>query len=389
MDSEAFNSKLDFLNQIMQNELTQNSNKDFNEEAVNNNNNNNNSTSMNNNNELLNEETGNNANEELEANNNQVSAYELDADEEEEEDENQSENSLNASMNAEDQSNLSFDDNNQQQVDNTDDIANKDKLTLTEQNLNKTQVKKAKKNVKIIASTSHNSIKSFLGTNNNLLYAIPTYSFSQFETMLFDLAGFAPISSFKMENIRPDESEVSILKKIDELNSFEHSAAIIPDMNVLNENLTNNVFRKAKLKVNEPSKATKMKPSLKQSTKSDDLKSKQIKSKLITVILNQPLDATSKRKASRILLSKRNTSSMDSVLNEISNLFRVDSSNVRRLFSMDGNHVHSLNDLFELDVVFLVVGNEKTHSKDFHFEQEGNLVLLFLVKISLIIKINF
>lgn len=320
MEADTLNSKLEFLNQIMDNEFGQNSNKDIIEE----------------NKEVeelqneTNEETGNTEEEYPNANND-------DSNEQQNPSRLSGSNSLNESMNADDRSNLSFFENEDQPI--NDDT----KTGLTETVLKKANTKrdKVKKTVIINANASHNGIKNFYSANNSLLYSIPAHAFSQFETMLFDLVGFAPLSSFKLENIKQEESN-NIVNKLEEFNSIENSASIITDMNVLNENLTNNVFRRAKLKDLKPNKIKTINKSV--SAKTDeltvDLRVKKFKSKMVTVILNQfNHESGIRRRACRFLLEKRNTFSMDVVLNEISNLFKVESSNIRRIFSLQGNQV--------------------------------------------------
>ncbi len=56
-------------------------------------------------------------------------------------------------------------------------------------------------------------------------------------------------------------------------------------------------------------------------------------------------------------------------MNEICSLFRLEYAHVRRLFSLSGQLIEDPANLFKQDVVFIVIGNEKVHSKDFELDQ--------------------
>ena len=82
----------------------------------------------------------------------------------------------------------------------------------------------------------------------------------------------------------------------------------------------------------------------------------EIRSKVITVVLNQSSVTTRPRKSGRILLTKKNSISLDSVLCEIGNIFKaVESLPIRRLFNLKGAQVSSGHiSLLRLNVFFIV-----------------------------------
>jgi len=60
---------------------------------------------------------------------------------------------------------------------------------------------------------------------------------------------------------------------------------------------------------------------------------------------------------------------MDSILNEICNLFRLEYAHIRRLYSLSGMPIGDLATLINQELVFIVIGNEKLHSKDLELDQ--------------------
>jgi hypothetical protein len=70
----------------------------------------------------------------------------------------------------------------------------------------------------------------------------------------------------------------------------------------------------------------------------EDFKKIELRPKLATIILNQ---TTRPRKALRLLLTKRNTVSLDAVLNELSYLFKLEAP-IRRIYSLTGDQVRQI-----------------------------------------------
>jgi hypothetical protein len=333
MDSDIVNSKLDFLNQIMENELT----RGRDELIVNDPN-----EIINNDEEKLkneNKEQELNENEDLYEQNNQSSLSDA--------------STSNDSMEPDENSNLSFNENVNQDNQNANnvDLENEKELTKPIEQQQQQQMhhsKQGKKSKKTAATKNNqnNTLKTFYTPNNKQLYFIQSQAFSQFESKLFDLVGFSQASSFKLENIKQEEKFV--LKKLQEFNSYENSNCVVTDTNVLNENLANNVFRKLQLKAAETqpiklktSKSSTTTKTVEKFEEPEINRAKKLNSKIITIVYNQLSSETGgyKRRACRLLLTKRNTFSMDTVLNEMSNLFKIESSSFKRIFSMNGNQV--------------------------------------------------
>ncbi|XP_011474963.2 serine/threonine-protein kinase DCLK2 isoform X1 [Oryzias latipes] len=80
-----------------------------------------------------------------------------------------------------------------------------------------------------------------------------------------------------------------------------------------------------------------------------------IKPKLVTVIRS----GVKPRKAVRILLNKKTAHSLEQVLADITDAIKLDSGAVRRLYTLEGKQITSLQDFFGEDDVFIACGPEK------------------------------
>uniref|UniRef100_A0A8C1XIS6 non-specific serine/threonine protein kinase n=1 Tax=Cyprinus carpio TaxID=7962 RepID=A0A8C1XIS6_CYPCA len=80
-----------------------------------------------------------------------------------------------------------------------------------------------------------------------------------------------------------------------------------------------------------------------------------IKPKLVTVIRS----GVKPRKAVRILLNKKTAHSFEQVLADITEAIKLDSGVVKRLYTLDGKQLTSLQDFFGDDDVFIACGLEK------------------------------
>lgn len=72
----------------------------------------------------------------------------------------------------------------------------------------------------------------------------------------------------------------------------------------------------------------------------------------------------------RLLLNKRNASSMDQVLSSLTEAAQLDSGAVRKVFARMGQPVTSLEQFFDTEDVFLVYGNERVSQEDFELDFE-------------------
>lgn len=72
----------------------------------------------------------------------------------------------------------------------------------------------------------------------------------------------------------------------------------------------------------------------------------------------------------RLLLNKRNASSLEQILSSLTDAAQLDSGAVRKVFTLSGQSVSSLEQFFDSEDVFFVYGNERTNQDDFELEFE-------------------
>ncbi|CAG9815807.1 unnamed protein product [Phaedon cochleariae] len=88
-----------------------------------------------------------------------------------------------------------------------------------------------------------------------------------------------------------------------------------------------------------------------------------VRPRIVTIIRN----GIKPRKILRLLLNKRNSSSMEQLLSAFSETAQLA---VRKVFTLSGQSVNDLSQLFETDDVFFIYGNEKSSQNDFELEFE-------------------
>jgi len=76
------------------------------------------------------------------------------------------------------------------------------------------------------------------------------------------------------------------------------------------------------------------------------------------------------RKVCRLLLNKRNAPSFDHALSTITEVAKLDTGAVRKIYTPDGSPVTCLEGFFGNEDVFFAYGSERTSSDDFDFDQE-------------------
>ncbi|XP_034543692.1 serine/threonine-protein kinase DCLK2 isoform X2 [Notolabrus celidotus] len=103
-----------------------------------------------------------------------------------------------------------------------------------------------------------------------------------------------------------------------------------------------------------------------------------IKPKLVTVIRS----GVKPRKAVRILLNKKTAHSFEQVLTDITDAIKLDSGAVRRLYTLEGKQITSLQDFFGNDDVFIACGPEKYRyaQDDFVLDQSGKASTAFMTE---------
>lgn len=88
--------------------------------------------------------------------------------------------------------------------------------------------------------------------------------------------------------------------------------------------------------------------------------------RIVTLIRN----GVKPRKIMRLLLNKRNSPTYDHILTAITQVVKLDSGCVRKVFKLDGSPVVKLADFFDTEDVFFAYGNERVGNDDFELETE-------------------
>jgi len=89
--------------------------------------------------------------------------------------------------------------------------------------------------------------------------------------------------------------------------------------------------------------------------------------KVITAVLS---GAVRPRKATRVLLTKRNSATLDQVLEAICDSLKVESLNVKRLYTLKGREVKHVSDFYKKDSYFIAGGNEQLYRRDFNLDPD-------------------
>ncbi|XP_017271823.1 serine/threonine-protein kinase DCLK1 isoform X2 [Kryptolebias marmoratus] len=85
-----------------------------------------------------------------------------------------------------------------------------------------------------------------------------------------------------------------------------------------------------------------------------------IKPKLVTIVRS----GVKPRKAVRVLLNKKTAHSFEQVMTDITDAIKLDSGVVKRIYTVDGKMVTSLQDFFGDDDIFIACGPEKFRYRD-------------------------
>ncbi|XP_014603693.1 PREDICTED: serine/threonine-protein kinase GL21140 isoform X1 [Polistes canadensis] len=91
-----------------------------------------------------------------------------------------------------------------------------------------------------------------------------------------------------------------------------------------------------------------------------------VKARIVTLIRH----GTKPRKVVRLLLNKRNAPSLEHVMEAITEVVKLDSGAVRKVYTSSGQQVTSLEQFFENDDIFLAYGTEKSNQEDFELDFE-------------------
>jgi doublecortin-like kinase 1/2 len=88
--------------------------------------------------------------------------------------------------------------------------------------------------------------------------------------------------------------------------------------------------------------------------------------RIVTLVRN----GVKPRKIMRLLLNKRNSPTFDHILSAITQVVKLDSGCVRKVFKLDGTPVTKLAEFFDTEDVFFAYGNERVGGDDFDLDVE-------------------
>ncbi|XP_078037110.1 uncharacterized protein LOC144470131 isoform X2 [Augochlora pura] len=96
-----------------------------------------------------------------------------------------------------------------------------------------------------------------------------------------------------------------------------------------------------------------------------------VKARIITLIRH----GTKPRKVVRLLLNKRNAPSLEHAMEAITDAVKLDSGAVRKVYTLSGQQINSLEQFFDNDDIFVAYGPEKANQEDFEldFEESKNV----------------
>ncbi|XP_014482743.1 PREDICTED: probable serine/threonine-protein kinase pXi isoform X2 [Dinoponera quadriceps] len=91
-----------------------------------------------------------------------------------------------------------------------------------------------------------------------------------------------------------------------------------------------------------------------------------VKARIVTLIRH----GTKPRKVLRLLLNKRNAPSLEHAMEAITEAVKLDSGAVRKVYTLSGQQITSLEQFFENDDIFVAYGPEKSAQEDFELDFE-------------------
>ncbi|XP_032673081.1 serine/threonine-protein kinase DCLK1 isoform X2 [Odontomachus brunneus] len=91
-----------------------------------------------------------------------------------------------------------------------------------------------------------------------------------------------------------------------------------------------------------------------------------VKARIVTLIRH----GTKPRKVLRLLLNKRNAPSLEHAMEAITEAVKLDSGAVRKVYTLSGQQVTSLEQFFQNDDIFVAYGPEKSAQEDFELDFE-------------------
>uniref|UniRef100_A0A3B3QP17 Serine/threonine-protein kinase DCLK2 n=1 Tax=Paramormyrops kingsleyae TaxID=1676925 RepID=A0A3B3QP17_9TELE len=198
---------------------------------------------------------------------------------------------------------------------------------------------------------------------NGAVYAVSRDRFRAFDTLLEDLTrslcdnvhlpqGVRTIytidGSKKITDVdQMVEGESYVCGSVEPFKKLDYTKNVSPNWSV---NVKTAVSSRA------PPSLACSKPNPQEARESKDF----IRPKLVTIVRS----GVKPRKAVRILLNKKTAHSFEQVLSDITDAIKLDSGVVKKLYTVDGKQITSLQDFFSDDDIFIACGAEKYRYQD-------------------------
>lgn len=173
-------------------------------------------------------------------------------------------------------------------------------------------------------------LKRYFNSKNEPIYPISLSNMYQFEKDLFELLGFPA-----QDNIDEEELENKKIHKLREFDDMQCQSTYIADTRALYYDLDFTNPYEPKL-VEKKKQANEKKNAKRADRLKNEPMNENRPAKVITTVLS---GAVRPRKAARLLLTKRNTATLDQVLEAICDSLKVESINVKRLYTLKGREV--------------------------------------------------
>uniref|UniRef100_A0A669DGX4 Serine/threonine-protein kinase DCLK2 n=1 Tax=Oreochromis niloticus TaxID=8128 RepID=A0A669DGX4_ORENI len=204
-----------------------------------------------------------------------------------------------------------------------------------------------------------------------IVYAISQERFRSLEALLADLTRCLSDNVNLPQGVRTiytidGSTRITSMDQLEEGESYV-CASIEPYKKVdytKNVNPNWSVGAKTAVSVRDPSSLGSAKAGSPETRESKDF----IRPKLVTIVRS----GVKPRKAVRILLNKKTAHSFEQVMTDITDAIKLDSGVVKRLYTVDGKAVTSLQDFFGEDDIFIACGPEKfRYQDDFNLDESG------------------
>jgi doublecortin-like kinase 1/2 len=164
-------------------------------------------------------------------------------------------------------------------------------------------------------------------------------------------------------------------KKIEKLDDFEDHSSYVCSCN--NENFkkmeysSNSVIKAAAARVSKNGRPSSPMKNGTNSNGASTVSTKDETSVVFPRIVTLIRNGVKPRKVLRMLLNKRNSPTFEHILQAITQVIKLDSGCVRKVFKLDGTPVTRLADFFDAnDDVFFAYGNERVGNDDFELESD-------------------